>query len=1534
MKKTLLLFLLLPFFGFAQTVDLVVWNGTNDLAPSAKSNYVISNNLTGAGLTTGPTPSNDGIIGTGWPTANTIDTGKYFQIEIGQILNGKFTLDEIKFTYKGDSKAFEVRYSKQLNFSSPTTLTTVTNAVSNNTPTAVTLSNLGIAVNGGEKVYVRFYAYNGGNWKLMNNDLLKIRGTINTVPSPLNGTYKIGSAADANFPTITSAVNALNALGVSGTVTFLLDNTLYNNTTNEVFPIKINSYGGGDTYKVTFRPNTGRTVVIESSTGFPQGIFKLDGADNIVFDGSNNATTSNNLTISNNNSSNNNRAVIWIASQNATNGANNNEIRNLTLQQYSKGSYDYSVGVFAGGTGDVSGSAPALAANSGNTVSNVIFSKVGQAVYVLGSSNTSLLSSNWTIQNNSIGSTINQEKPYVGVNLTNVKDYTVSGNKIDGIYRDASQQTTSRHAGIYSDGSVNGNVFNNSISNVVNTQGDATPESRGIYLVGSNTNIYSNTIANVSAAATSASGLYINGGNNTIYNNIISNVSIANNTAAHGIYLNAGDANKVYYNTIVMNNTTNSGNGSSCLYINNGTNIGIKNNIFYNSQTAATQFLINSAVAHTAITEFNNNNYYGTNASVKIGKLAANEYPTIALWKSALSASTKETNSLNIQPNFISATDFHLTQNNTNSGIHAKGIAISGITTDIDGDPRATPPDMGADEIFYCEQGDQITYGTDSWIGYVYKWTGTPAPTTYIGYVTENAIFDRNVGAGQVNGATRTICGTPPADNFMIRYLMKTTTVAGTYNFTVAGDDGYRLYIDGTLVNALSNWGDHSYTTNATQVNLTAGSHNFILEYYENAGASRTTFSYGLVKGDATVYGTNVWNVYGYTTANLNIPASSYAGTYVDSNLNFSTTNYWAKEQSPSAVAAWTGAPMPIDNFTISYKREGFPCGRYNIEVLNCDDDMRIYIDGTLVYTAGGNINAAVTIGGGPYPLKSDSKVEIRLREDAGDAKMAVNFNDVPVLYNGSGTPPTNSSIIITNDTTVNSSFEVCSCTINANKTLKILLDKVLTVKENITVAAGGKLLVENGGSLLQTNKNAVYTGAIDSFELQRATQAVRRYDYSYWSSPVTFASGFTLKKLSPNTESDKYYRYDPINGWTSIANGAATMTPALGYIVRSPETNSMTVGSVYTASFIGNPNNGDLNYTPVADKFNLIGNPYPSSLDAVEFIKKNNGNITGSLYFWTHNTLPANTDPAIATRYYYTSDDYAVFNLTGSVATSKEAPTDKSAANNAPTGNITSGQGFFVRTLNATPLKFTNEMRLGTANNQFFKTTANIEKGRLWLNFTNAQGAFKQTLVGYIDEATNSFDNNYDATSFNGNAYVDFYSVNDSKKLTIQGRALPFVTNDQVPLGYKSTIAGDFTISIDHAEGLLNDQPIYLEDKTTGKIHDLRTSNYNFTTEIGTFTERFVLRYTNKTLGTGDFENTEKDVFVSVKDKVIKINSSLDTIKEVSIFDISGRSVYNKKKVGTEELQIPNLQSSNQVLLIKVTLENDYTVTKKIIFN
>ncbi|MBF4466094.1 T9SS sorting signal type C domain-containing protein, partial [Flavobacterium sp. LC2016-12] len=513
-----------------------------------------------------------------------------------------------------------------------------------------------------------------------------------------------------------------------------------------------------------------------------------------------------------------------------------------------------------------------------------------------------------------------------------------------------------------------------------------------------------------------------------------------------------------------------------------------------------------------------------------------------------------------------------------------------------------------------------------------------------------------------------------------------------------------------------------------------------------------------------------------------------------------------------------------------------------------------------------------------------------------------------------------------------NTAVEIYSIAVNNGGLLTVNSKAILTVNKGVTVDAGGNLVFEDDSSLLQkTDDNTINSGNIT---YKRITADVSRYDFTFWSSPVTRTPAFTLADVSPLTLYDKYYSYVPGTGWKISIRGVLPMEPGIGYIIRAPQNYDIdkALAKKYEASFIGKPNNGRIEITTVKDENMLIGNPYPSAVDAEMFIKENYriANVqVGSLYFWTHNTTMSTSFPGDY-KYNYTVADYAVYNLTGGTEGASTI-----GNNDAPSGYIAAGAAFFIEPDSNNIIAFTNDMRVGTNNDQFFKTAKAKDEGknRLWLNMTNEQGVFKQALIGYVDGATNNWDYNYDGATLDGNTYADFYSINETNKLTIQGRALPFSDSDLIPLGYVSSIAGDFTISIDHADGLFDTQAVYLEDKKAGKTVDLRAANYTFTSEKGTFENRFVLAYTNKTLGTGDFENIENGLLVSVKDKTVKVTSAKEPIKEVTIFDINGKLLYDKKKVGSTELQISNLQAANQVLLVKVMLENGFTTTRKIIF-
>lgn len=524
------------------------------------------------------------------------------------------------------------------------------------------------------------------------------------------------------------------------------------------------------------------------------------------------------------------------------------------------------------------------------------------------------------------------------------------------------------------------------------------------------------------------------------------------------------------------------------------------------------------------------------------------------------------------------------------------------------------------------------------------------------------------------------------------------------------------------------------------------------------------------------------------------------------------------------------------------------------------------------------------------------------------------------------GAPDETKSIVFSGSYTSAGNLVGCNCKVNAGAGVTVLSNHSLTIQNELKVLSGGNFTLNNSASLVQINDAAVNSGIISFI---RNTQPVRRYDYTYWSSPLT---SLTLFDISPATLSDKYFKYDAtINNWVMIP-GSETMIKGKGYIARAPQTFSLTSTAVHTATVFGTPNTGVISIPVVKGngKINLIGNPYPSGLNATLFLNDpaNKAAMGGTIYLWTHSTLPNASG-------HYNASDYAKWNLTGPIkATSPNSM--------MPTGIIASGQAFFVEavagvgTANAV---YKNYMRVGSSNNQFFRTSANrnsneevVEKHRLWLNLQNSDGAFNQTLVGYLKDATNGLDRDYDGKTFTENS-TSLYSVIDEEKLSIQGRTLPFNDEDTVPMGYNATTAGNLSISLDQVDGLFENQNIYLKDNLLNVVHDLKASEYTFATTIGTFNERFEIVYKTEALGVENPNWNSSSVIIYNKNKEIFVNAGTNTIAQLRVIDMQGRVIYENQNVNATEAIINNLPASDQVFIVQVQNAEGIKIAKKIIY-
>ena len=518
------------------------------------------------------------------------------------------------------------------------------------------------------------------------------------------------------------------------------------------------------------------------------------------------------------------------------------------------------------------------------------------------------------------------------------------------------------------------------------------------------------------------------------------------------------------------------------------------------------------------------------------------------------------------------------------------------------------------------------------------------------------------------------------------------------------------------------------------------------------------------------------------------------------------------------------------------------------------------------------------------------------------------------------GTPNIGMQAIINGNLTIASNFSACSLLVLSGA-VQVNSGITATIQNGVTVS-GGSLTFLNNASLVQIN-NTVNSGNIT---YERNTTPIRKFDYTYWSTPV---NPQTLYNLSPTTLSDKYFWWNnAIYNWGYLSS-SVTMTIGRGYIVRAPNEYDPVTTSVYKASFIGVPNNGDYSI-PVtvsgANNLNLLGNPYPSAISANLLMSNPANSIalgTGTtIYFWTHNTpITANV---------YVPGDYASYNYTGGVGAGTAAA-NSGLNNSVPNGYIAAGQGFFIKGIASGNVTFKNSMRVGGLNTQFFRIHQQAQqienqKNRIWLEMKNQNGGSMQTLIGYVENASNSFDPGYDGELLANDTDMTFYSVLNANKLSIQGRALPFEPKDLVSLGFHSTAPTKYSIAVSHIDGIFQTQGIYLEDKLLNTICDIKRSPYTFISSVGTFNDRFVLRYTEI-----KSNNTSQEVLALIIDKKLVITSS-QNINKIEVFDITGKAV--KTYMPSELLKIfqGDFVFAEGIFIARITLENNTVVSQKLV--
>ena len=185
---SILAFTLVLFAGFSSAVILAEWPSVSSGTASNVNSDVTAGTLTSGSGVSLDFDSTDARA-TGWSDSASPNSEEYFQITIAPNAGKTISISALNFMNKRSETGpanYQIQYSKQVNFASPTVAATRSNV--DTTDQDGSLTGLNIQVNSGETLTIRLYGYGAtstaGVWRILENTL-KIEGTVTTAPVSL-----------------------------------------------------------------------------------------------------------------------------------------------------------------------------------------------------------------------------------------------------------------------------------------------------------------------------------------------------------------------------------------------------------------------------------------------------------------------------------------------------------------------------------------------------------------------------------------------------------------------------------------------------------------------------------------------------------------------------------------------------------------------------------------------------------------------------------------------------------------------------------------------------------------------------------------------------------------------------------------------------------------------------------------------------------------------------------------------------------------------------------------------------------------------------------------------------------------------------------------------------------------------------------------------------------------------------------------------------------------------------------------------------
>jgi hypothetical protein len=506
----------------------------------------------------------------------------------------------------------------------------------------------------------------------------------------------------------------------------------------------------------------------------------------------------------------------------------------------------------------------------------------------------------------------------------------------------------------------------------------------------------------------------------------------------------------------------------------------------------------------------------------------------------------------------------------------------------------------------------------------------------------------------------------------------------------------------------------------------------------------------------------------------------------------------------------------------------------------------------------------------------------------------------------GTFTAGTGTYTFNTNSQEINGILTIPNVTVNANAILTITSNSALNVSGTLINSAGnsGLVLQSNAtgtASLIHNSSNVpatvqrYITGAAEGWHFLSSPVSAQAISGTWLPSGTYGGAGGTGYDFYLWDEPLSCWKYKLNAKWDSLNGGSNNFNVARGYLYSVQATNP-------TKTFSGNLNNGtqsialkyagsDLN----VKGFNLVGNPYPSSIDWQAAVGWTRTNLTtsGSGYdLWIYNPAASN---------------YGVINSASETGT------------NSVTRYIAPMQGFFVLAASSGTLGMTNAIRVANGANDWKSASFDPEVVSITVASEQNSGSDEARLLfGYPQNQEGAPKLFSPATTA-----PSLYLAEGTKNYTLRYLS-DTVVNREVAVYFKPGTTGKYTLTFDFESAIF--KTVILEDRQA-KIFQTLTGNptYRFSATAADQPYRFLLHFAP----IKEFQILELPAKISSDGIHILVDlTQVDQTAHVAVYDILGRKVY-EHLLGSNSQHILDFTPGKTLLVVKLNNQQGQIVRK-----